>query len=881
LSASIHLYFEKHSNAEIICLKAQDLSSLIQDFDGSSSSFSSALLSVGTNKLPTPEVLDLLRAYPNRVILTQSAYYAVSEYFKIIDPPIKRGEEFIFLTSFDGVDDKFNSNTKNFKEVNLQSNLLEISMESYPPEWVYKKFTKTWLRDYLMQNPDHALDLEEAKIVDDISYQVNEVNLPKELRLELGYHRFQFLSEFLPKGRLVENYIPLFPPWVYVAEVAEYLPLDVRCHNCLKSISICFFYDFFKISEKLLLTTTNYGKRSHDLLLADLEHGIKDFKKHVGFVKEIFDAQYPYLNSFDYLNNDPNGEFVDIFEENDFNDSEEVQHEITKTLFESFFLYRDTTLNKKSYKDVFSYRLGLTGKPKTLQEVAEILGVTRQWISQIEKKILLKFSQKFNVADILLKKIHSIRIGLQIPLTVETLSSYDPWFVGIEDKPWLLSSMFSTFKLDDYRVHNFDGQHIIAPGESEFIELAIKSTKEFIVDKFKEGLYKSDIQQFVSNLIGVITPELVDIVLYECTKNVTFDINGKDPKVMFVGSKLNASIASILSNSETPLNCTEIARLLKERFDYDVEINYVRNACNTSFYAFAPSTFGLIHHLPFSKQEISSLCDLSYDHIIENGASKQWHCERILEAILDTDPSLERRLTKYGVRICLSTSDRFQYLGRMVFALNNPDESNGTSKRIEFAQFVEAVLDKSPVPMKREDIYEIIERDRGLGSAAQIFNSGRLVSIDVATWALMDKHLHIAESEFQAIVTEIVDILKSKGHGITEMELLECLSSNSAANRFKSNPYLLFSLGVKSKLCKKEDIFLYLSEWDDCRRITAREASLEAITKIPSSGIKMKDLMEIASNIYGHAMLRSALASALVDNNYSYDEVLQTWTKNQ
>jgi hypothetical protein len=862
-------------------LKAKDLSNLIQDFDGLNSSSSSALINVGGGELTTPEALELLRAYPNRVILTQSAYYAVSEYFELNDPPVKRGDQLLFLTSFAGVDDQVSNKNKKSKEEFSDSRLEEISTENYVPEWVYKKYTKTWLRDFLMQNPGHALALEEANIFDDISYQINEVGLPKDLRLELGYHRFQFLYEFLPKGRLVENYIPLFPPWVYVAEVAKFLPLDIRCHNCLKSINICFFHDFFKITEKRLLATANYGKRSHDLLLADLEHGIKDFKKHVGFVQEIFDSQYRNLNSVDLSNIAHEGGYDDILEEDDFNVTEEIEFESSSNLVESFFLYRDSSLKKNSYKEVFSYRLGLTGKPKTLQEVSDILGVTRERIRQIEKKILLKFSQKFNVANILLEKISSIRLGLTIPLTVETLSSYDPWFVGTEDKPWLLSSLFLTFKLDDYKVHNFDGQHIVAPGESDFIELAIKSTKDFIADKFKEGLYKSDIHQFASNLIGVITPELVDTVLYESTKNVTFDINGEDPKVMFVGSKLNASIAVILSGSETPLNCAEISKLLKERFDYDAEINYVRNACNTSFYAFAPSTFGLMHHLQLSKQEISSICDLAYDHIIENGANKQWHCERILDAILDIDPSLEERLTKYGVRICLSTSDKFQYLGRMVFSLNNPDESNNTSRRIEFAQFVEAVLDKSPVPMKREDIYEIIERDRGLGSAAQIFNSGRLVSIDVATWALMDKHLHIAESEYQAMVTEIVDILKSKGHGISEAELLECLSNNSAANRFKSNPYLLFSLGVKSKLCKREDIFLYLSEWDDCRRITAREASLEAITKIPSGGIKMKDLMEIASNIYGHAMLRNALASALVDNNYSYDEVLQTWTKNQ
>ena len=96
----------------------------------------------------------------------------------------------------------------------------------------------------------------------------------------------------------------------------------------------------------------------------------------------------------------------------------------------------------------------------------------------------------------------------------------------------------------------------------------------------------------------------------------------------------------------------------------------------------------------------------------------------------------------------------------MVFVIKTEESASGGVKRIEFAQFVEAILEKSPIPMHRDAIY-------------------------AGVWGLMDKHLNLSDLDFKDIVSDLLSILRKKQFGLTESELLSEISEQSKAYRFK------------------------------------------------------------------------------------------------
>ena len=912
MQSEIQLFYKKENNSSLEVIVVTSLSALMQELGELEKNKNLTLIiNVGEKRLKDEEVLDLFHKQLAKVLLTESAFFALSEFFLINSAPVRGPFLTTYGTSLYRVNDKIYQRLISRNNFQIKS----LSTENSVNQWTYNGITKTWLIDYLRQYPEDVPILNSNAIINDLSYQLNECNLTKETRLKLGRHRSNFLIG-LKDFSNIENLVPLMPPWTYQAEVSKYLEVDVRCKNCLNAAGIKFFFNFFNFTDHQLLRVPNFGRSSYTKLRMGIVNAVyayinasSDSPISGSFIQEIINDFYeesviggvaklkpeflknPYntersFNESNLINWNPddfkNGGSSSVPRNNELlsivsNKAQEANRSFA-TLQDCLNYFSTIDIKKPNYQKCFIHRMGITSKPKSLQEVGELIGLTRERVRQIEKKILIQFENKYKIREQLICRLDSIRLGLAIPLTITGLSSFDKWFDGFENRPWLLESLFSAVGVENYRLHSFDNELIIAPGDHDLIGATIRSVKQMILERFENGLTESDIKEFTSSLIGFETPELIDTVVYEATKNIAFD-SDVDKKVLFVGSKVAATIANILASSNIPMNCHEITNILRNKYGIDGEVNYFRNICNTSFYQYAPSTFGLLKHSNLSNDEIYKISDYCFNIIIDGGAGKQWHCDKLLDLLIEEDTSFKDKLDKYKLRVCLIKSEKFIDLGRMTFVIKTEEAVASGIKRIEISDFIEAILEKSPTPMHKEAIYKIIEQNRGLGDCAQIFHSGRLVSTAPGTWGLMDKHLNLSEADFKDITFELVSILQKKQFGLTEAELLNEILEDSKSCRFKDNPYILFSLGIKSKSCRREDIYLTLSEWDDCRRATLRGSVIKALEESQFGAMKLKQILDIAEGYYLHSIEGAYAKKILIENNFFYDEQIQAWKR--
>lgn len=76
-------------------------------------------------------------------------------------------------------------------------------------------------------------------------------------------------------------------------------------------------------------------------------------------------------------------------------DSEHIIDEVEKKLLEAK-LYKVILKLKKRERTVLAMRFGLpTGRRKTQKEVAKSLGISRSYVSRIEKKVISKIAEEF------------------------------------------------------------------------------------------------------------------------------------------------------------------------------------------------------------------------------------------------------------------------------------------------------------------------------------------------------------------------------------------------------------------------------------------------------------------------------------------------------
>ncbi len=715
-----------------------------------------------------------------------------------------------------------------------------------------------WLEDLGREFPDLFAECSRFSILSESLYQENESQLPPSIRNRLGAYRFKALAGYPHSRDSMVDGLMFAPPWILQLATSA-LDLPVRATNCLGQIGAAAVHDIARIGTTGLMHVPNLGRKTvsdiSGAIFAAFELGSAYCDSHAskqGHLPDISRPEAPEPLVKPDLAFAAKGEATppgDTLEPRSFRDALHVAFALTNE--------RDAS--------VLRQRMGIGGSRKTLEEIAKNYSVTRERVRQIESKATNRIITRMPVWERRFKEgLARMLQGRQTPLPLLGLDVLDPWFAGAD----ALSSPFE-FALEhfidppEFDVIRVAGQSYVSLLRQDEWNEAERASRALLSSLSKREKVPSESETRLlieSQLIGKgeeLRPLLWDTV----TRWAHFSEGPSGEKILVsYGMGAESLVEAVLSESDTPLHYSEIAKrcALKGRH---IDVRRAANAAANVGYLLGRGIYGLQKHIDLSKEEQSRILG-EVEEMLSETPGRQWHATEICDELEARGLDFEGRLSKYDLNVILESSMVLAYLGRMVWTTKTKSLL-GTSDRLNIWQAIVALLQQHGSPMFASDIREIISRDRGLGSTFQIHQADPLIRVGENQWGILWRDIPFDEDHANAIVEEMISILKEKGSGLHTSEIVPSLKLNRdlAAT---VNPIMLVALAIRTERVKPgKGGYVYLPEWEGPRRLTVSEA-VEKSFDLFDGGVLAADVAKKASGLLGREVANNTATSVLM-----------------
>ena len=714
---------------------------------------------------------------------------------------------------------------------NLETQESFETKKKYPDEiWLVRGNNNNWLQKLSIDNPALTKKIQDEGIFDDLDYQKYEERLDPGSRIELAIYRVNSIKPTLNLSE-ISSYCRILPPWTLKKEVSK-LQLSVRTANRIPLTDIKILSDFQNKLNSYFFGFEGFGRKSIEDL-KDLFEGIISNVEQASFKSNA--------NIFGLLE-----EMISIL-----NDKEKV---------------------------IFKARFGWDDKYKTLEETSSFFDVTRERVRQIEAKYLTTLERIFDVKKIVTQKLSKLMENRYIPLFTETLSVYDEWFKGIEEKPWLLGRVVDLFEIDEFSITEIDNKSIIHRGPKDLVEIIINEVRKIISENRSGRITAESLKKQIENQTKYIAPELSDFLYVEIIKKYKIVNDGLEDIVITHSNKLESLLFTLLETSEQPLHVDSILENVTKNYHITIEERYVRASAGEHLLLFGPSLYGLREHLKFTDEEVDLISEEVAQLIYSENYPNQWHCDQVLQSLESRKSKFFPRLNKYTLSLILNLSQKFNYVKRLSYTNKN----NSSQPRLEFFPMVVKTLENSDKPMKTEEIISVISKERGIGKYSQIFQKGNVISVDESTWGLLDKHVFITNEEYEFLIEDLKSIFGKIKTGLSYDEIKPLINPEMLIYKYINNLYLLYSLAQRSELFKRDREYLYLISNDSPKRLTLGEAFEQAVESFNSESFSTNELLERASKILGSVVKANMtqMFNVIKHNKYIYDSNLKKYIKN-
>ena len=476
-----------------------------------------ALVHVGFTRLDNEEIIQVFRRNPGKILLTSSAVSILSNLLEIKTSFL----ESLFKENF------FLLGSPTVNELNLDSQLSLASEVEIYPEWVIKGNSFNWFRNLEEIQPELAAMASHCGIKDDLSYQANEARLPTDIRVEIAYARSIFIRDVTRLSR-IRDLPRIFPPWT-LSNSINIFNFSVRTRKRMEMQNINLVSDFTLYSDEELLRIPGIGiKVMNEIRTALVDYATLILGNKTALLGSIKSDSGGLLAAVSRLNFHDVNTKATLPAVNQTQDQEALLVAAQSgNLLKAFELLVSSL--KGPQKTVIEHRSGLEGPPKTLREVATIIGTTRERVRQIQQKASYVLDRQSNLSSQLRQRLDDVRKSMVVPLKISTLSSYDSWFEDCDGKPLVFEFILDLFdsaqtiKSPGYIVSSYKDLGIILKGDVDTLGQSIKDLIDYVKDNANKGITKAQIKEKIEYIAAIDTPELIDFIFYE----VTDESNGR------------------------------------------------------------------------------------------------------------------------------------------------------------------------------------------------------------------------------------------------------------------------------------------------------------------------------------------------------------------
>ncbi len=715
-----------------------------------------------------------------------------------------------------------------------------------------------WLKDLERESPDLFAECSRYSILSEALYQQKESQLPSGTRNRLGAYRFKALTGYPPSRDIMVDGLMFAPPWIIrLPTKALYLP--VRATNRLREIGAETVADIARIGAAGLMHVPNLGRKTvsdiSEAIFIAFEHGSAFCDTHA-----FRQAHLPEIPRPDA--HEPQGEPEPQREAKIKN---EPPYDVLGPRSFREAIHLAFTLITARDASVLRQRMGIGGSRKTLEEIAKYHSVTRERIRQIESKAINQIILRMPVWEAHLKEgLARMLEGRQTPLPLLALDVLDPWFAGADT----LSGPFE-FALEhfigppEFDVIRVSGQSYVSMLRQDEWNEAERASRALLASLSKREKAPSELETRLlieSQLVGngeELRPLLWDTV----TRWAHFSEGPSGERVLVsYGMGAESLVEAVLSESDTPLHYSEIAKRCASK-GRPIDVRRAANAAANVGYLLGRGIYGLKKHIDLSKEEQSRVLG-EVEEMLSETPGRQWHAAEICDELEARGLDFEGRLSKYDLNVILESSMVLAYLGRMVWTTKTKS-SLGTSDRLNIWQAIIALLQQHGSPMFASDIRETISRDRGLGSTFQIHQADPLIRVGENEWGMLWRDIPFDEDHANAIVEEMISVLKEKGSGLHTSEIVPSLKANRDLVA-TVNPIMLVALAIRTERVKPgKGGYVYLPEWEGPRRLTVSEA-VEKSFDLFDGGVLAADVAKKASELLGREVANNTATSVLM-----------------
>lgn len=534
-------------------------------------------------------------------------------------------------------------------------------------------------------------------------------------------------------------------------------------------------------------------------------------------------------------------------------------------------------IDDDNHRQIIEGRLGVKGHFKTLEELAQELGITRERVRQIQNTVIDKIIDGEFWDDTLRFKIEKLIDNPHAPIIVDEMEKVDPWFSGFNENPRMLQKIIESFSHLEPKFLNVDDKIIMTSLDNEKWE----SIRGSLLDNFEYSLDMQytleDLELLVeSELIKAGTPELSGLMFEAIYPSLNFSFVSGDFILVSIGNSIGSHLKAILEESSVPLHYTDVRDKYEEKFGVNLsERNVHARLSYKNFLLYDRGTFGTEKHYPLSDSEEKNIILFVEEKVKSD--DKQWHTDELLKLLKKERPDLvSDKLDKYVLNIALGHAPSLIYLGKMVW-IDSASETD--AERLNISQVVANILLNQGRPLRVEEIEKEILKVRSVGSnfSTNLQPNSLFSRLDPATWGLLDRDFVLSSQEWEIIKEQLFEKLERSNQALHTSELTEYLQSIDVPTGVNSG-HLIGVLLVDDRFRKWRGGLIGLSKWSEPNRLSLSDA-LDQI--IPSDADRI-EISEIDGNLretLGYSFDRNRISIHLNKRGFVFNREQNIWKK--